>query len=225
MRHHIAALTSFTSLVILLVEQAGAQGFENAPMSRAGNWETSVGLLINDDTSSNGPEGSSLDIEKEAGLAFSIGYNMTKNFAVRFDAAWQRPDYEAVINSEAEGLVEISHELTVIRGHFNGVWNMLDGGFTPYAQAGVGWTYIDSNVSDGPPTTGCWWDPWWGYICSNFYSTYSDTNFSWTLGLGLRYELGHAMFLRGGWERTYLDADNGADPEFDALRAEIGWKF
>lgn len=210
---------------LLPAENIGAQIVDSSTASRAGSWETSFGLLVNDDISSAGPEGSSLDIDRDLGLSFSVGYNMTNNIAVRFDAAWLKPDYDAILNTEDEGLLEISHELSVFSGHFNGVWNMLDGDFTPYAQAGIGWTYLDSNVIDGPPSTGCWWDPWWGYICSNFYSTYSDTNFSWNVGLGLRYDISRTMFLRGGLERRYLDSDNGADPEFDALRVELGWKF
>lgn len=208
-----------------LAAHSNAQGSGGASADRAGNWEASIGLIMSDDASSSGPEGSSLDIDQDLGLSLSLGYNLAENFALRFDGAWLRPDYDAVLNTEDEGLLEIDHELSVFSGHFSGVWNMLDGDFTPYAQAGIGWTYLDSNVLDGPPTTGCWWDPWWGYICSNFYSTYSDTNFSWTLGLGLRYDLSRTLFLRGGVERRYLDSDQGADPEFDALRVELGWKF
>ncbi len=225
MRKTILLAPLIALATLLLAENIRAQVVGSSAASRAGSWETSFGLLVNDDISSSGPEGSSLEIDQDLGLSFSLGYNITNTIAVRFDAAWLKPDYNAILNTENEGLLEINHELSVFSGHFNGVWNMLDGNVTPYAQVGVGWTYLDSNVIDGPPTTGCWWDPWWGYICSNFYSTYSDTNFSWNVGLGLRYDISRAMFLRGGLERRYLDSDNGADPEFDALRVELGWKF
>ena len=33
------------------------------------------------------------------------------------------------------------------------------------------------------------------------------------------------MFLRGGWERTHIDGGNGADPQFDSYRVELGWLF
>ena len=90
---------------------------------------------------------------------------------------------------------------------------------------GIGWTNIDSNVTDGPPVTGCWWDPWWGYICAPFYSTYNDTNFSWNVGAGLRFDFSRTMFVRGGYEMTTIDGNSSADPTFDAFRIELGWKF
>ncbi|MFK8042970.1 porin family protein [Congregibacter sp.] len=192
---------------------------------REGKWETTFGLYLTGSESSDGLNESSIDIDSGYGFGFSAGYNFTQNLALRFDGSWTRADYDAVLDTEDNGLVDISHRLDAFNGQFNGVWNMLDGPFTPYLQAGIGWTYLDSNVADGPPSTGCWWDPWWGYICSNFYSTYSETNFSYNVGAGLRYEFGRGMFVRGGWEHTTIDGGSGADPGFDAFRAELGWLF
>lgn len=193
------------------------------PTQRAGKWETTFGLYLTGSESVGGTRESSVDIDSGWGAGFSVGYNFTQNLALRFDGAWSRADYDAVLDTEDNGLVEISHELSAFTGQFNGVWNILDGAFTPYLQAGIGWTYLDSNVRDGPPSTGCWWDPWWGYICSNFYSTYNETNFSWNVGAGLRYEFGRGMFVRGGWEQMTIDGGGGVDPGFDAFRFEFGW--
>jgi len=216
----------FGLLLVLAGPAANAQFFDPGPVQRAGSWETTIGLYVTGEESSSGENGSSLDVDTGYGLGVSIGYNFTSNLALRFDGSWARPDYQAVVNSEEEGLLRVDHELSVFNGQFNGVWNIIDGAFTPYLQAGIGWTYLDSNVADGPPQTGCWWDPWWGYICDNFYSTYSDSNFSWNVGAGLRYEFGRSMFVRGGWERTEIDTGkNGADPDFDAFRFELGWFF
>jgi opacity protein-like surface antigen len=105
------------------------------------------------------------------------------------------------------------------------VWNFTDGPFTPYVQAGIGWTNIDSNVADGPPTTGCWWDPWWGYVCRSSYSTYDDTNFSYGAGVGLRYEFGYGQrtFVKASYNIQIID--DRADPEYDIWRLEIGRIF
>lgn len=204
--------------------QAQAQ-WVSSSTQRAGKWETSVGLYLTGSESSDGLNESSVDIDSGYGLAFGVGYNFTQNLALHFDGAWSRADYDAILDTEDDGLVEINHRLSAFTGQFNGVWNIVDGAFTPYVQAGIGWTFLDSNVTDGPPSTGCWWDPWWGYVCSNFYSTYSETNFSWNVGAGLRYEFGRGMFVRGGWEQTNIDGGSGADPSFDAFRAELGWLF
>jgi opacity protein-like surface antigen len=114
----------------------------------------------------------------------------------------------------------------VFNGAVNGTWNILKGNFTPYLQLGLGWTHVDSNVADGPPVTGCWWDPWWGYVCADFFSTYKDTRFSWNAGLGVRYDFQNRMFLKGSINRIFVDgAQDAADPEFDLWRVELGWRF
>jgi opacity protein-like surface antigen len=214
----LIALLALTSL------SAQAQ-WSNSSSTRAGKWESNIGVFFTGSESSDGLNESSLDIDSGYGLGFGFGYNFTENLALRFDGAWSRADYDAVLDTEDSGLVEINHTLSLFNGQVNGVWNILDGAFTPYLQAGIGWTYVDSNIADGPPVTGCWWDPWWGPICSNFYSTYQETNFSWNVGAGLRYEFGNGMFARGGWEQTNIDGDRGADPTFDAFRFELGWLF
>ena len=77
---------------------------------------------------------------------------------------------------------------------------MLDRSLTPYVEGGIGWTYIDSNIIDGIPSTGCWWDPWWGPVCATFPTTYGKNVWSFALGAGLRAELTDTFFLRGGYE-------------------------
>ena len=222
--HPMRRLQFITAALLLCSVSAQAQ-WVSSKTQRAEKWETTIGFYGTGSESSDGSQGSSLDIDSGYGIGFSLGYNFTQHLALRFDGSWSRADYDAVLNTEDDGLVEINHELTAFNGQFNGVWNILEGNFTPYLQAGLGWTYIDSNVADGPPSTGCWWDPWWGYICAPFFSTYSDTNFSWNIGAGLRYEMGQGMFLRGGWEQTHIDGGSGADPTFDAIRLELGWFF
>ena len=219
--HYLKALIALCALIAVSAE---AQWVSSATQ-RSQKWETTIGFYGTSSESSDGLNGSALDVESGYGIGFSVGYNLNQHVALRFDGSWSRADYDAVLDTEDNGLVEISHDLSLFNGQFNAVYNFLEGNFTPYVQAGLGWSYIDSNVVDGPPSTGCWWDPWWGYVCAPFYSTYSDTNFSWNVGAGLRYEMGSNMFLRGGWEQTHIDGGSGADPTFDAIRLELGWFF
>jgi opacity protein-like surface antigen len=150
---------------------------------------------------------------------------LDSHWALGFDAAFLRPGYTAVFNTEDNGLQKVKHKMSVFSGQFNGTWNMIDGPLTPYLQAGLGWTYVDSNVTDGPPTTGCWWDPWWGYVCRNFYSTYDDTRFSYGAGAGLRWEFRSGMFLKGSYNLVRIDDNTSADPSFDTAKLELGWFF
>lgn len=197
-----------------------------AHADRAGRWEASAQIIGSSSESSGGEMGSGLDVDSDIGFAFGFAYNFNEHFAMGMDFSFLNPDYEATIETEDGDTITIDHEMDVFNGNLYGTWNFMEGPFTPYVQAGMGWTYIDSNVADGLPSTGCWWDPWWGYVCANFYDTYDDTSFSYGAGAGLRYEFGNGMFVKGSYNVMELDGGgDGADPSFDLWRLELGWQL
>ena len=104
----------------------------------------------------------------------------------------------------------INEKLTLFNGMLTGTYNILKGPVTPFVDLTAGWTHVDSNVTDRPPVTGCWWDPWWGYICRSYWSTYSDTSFSYGGGLGVRWDISSAIFMRASY--NMLRIDGGSDP-------------
>jgi len=205
-----------------------ALGGVSAPAiaDRSNSWEFSIGALGNSSESSSGKNGSSIDVDSQLGFAFGGGYNLNPNLLLSFSGSFVEPRYKATYNTDQEGLVTLKQKASIFTGHLNGTWHFMDGPFTPFASAGFGWTHADSNVSKGPPVTGCWWDPWWGYICRNFYSTYKDTLFSYGLGAGLRYDFPTDWFVRGSINRTWFKSNSdGVEPKFDAMRLEVGWMF
>ncbi len=195
---------------------------------RGNNWEATIQLIGTASDSSDGENGSSVDFDSATGWAFGITYNFNEHLSLGFDGSFVKPKYTAVIvpDDDDEDPFSIDHKATIFNGAVNGTYNIMKGNFTPYVQLGLGWTNVDSNVADGPPSTGCWWDPWWGYVCANFYSTYNDTSFSWNAGLGLRYEFQNRMFLKGSVNRIFLDSNqDSADPKLDMWKIELGWMF
>lgn len=191
---------------------------------RAGRWELGLQGIASGSESVAGQNGSSVDLDADFGLGASLGYHFDERLSVRFGLSWLSPDYDAVFATEEEGLVEVSHEARIFTGQLDAVWHFLDGPFTPFVEGGIGWTYVDSNIADGDPVTGCWWDPWWGYICRSFYSTYADTQFSWGVGAGLRYDFSGGPYVRGSVRRTVLDSNtDGVEPELDAFVLEVGF--
>lgn len=204
-----------------------AQQFGRTP-GRGQSWEFSVGGIYQSGDSSNSTGGSSLEVDSEIGLAFNVGYNFTNKLSLNADFDFLRPDFTAIIANENDptDTRRIDHSMSQFNGRIKGTWNMLDGPFTPYAEIGFGWTYVDSNVASGPPVTGCWWHPWWGYICSNFYNTFSGTNTSYGGALGLRYEFPGQSFLKASYSLWELDTGSDtADPRLDSFKVEYGWRF
>ncbi|MFV8820068.1 outer membrane beta-barrel protein [Haliea sp. E17] len=194
-----------------------------ADSRRAERWETTFALIASDSEDISGNRQSEVAIDNSVGFGFGAAYNLDAHVALGFEFSYLNPDYQAVYNTEQKGLVSVEHEMDIFNGNLNATWNVLEGPFTPYLRANLGWTYIDSNIANGPPVTGCWWDPWWGYICSNVYDSYDDNSFSWGFGAGLRYEFNNDWFIRASVNRSVIDASHGFDPVLDSFNLELGW--
>jgi hypothetical protein len=131
-----------------------------------------------------------------------------------------------VSEDDPNDTTRIKHTASQFNGRLKATLNLLDGPFVPFVEVGYGWTYVDSNVADGPPQTGCWWHPWWGYICQNYYSTFSGTETSYGGALGLRYELRGQSFIKASYSLWQLNAGGSqAEPQMESLRLEYGWLF
>ena len=95
---------------------------------------------------------------------------------------------------------------------------------TRFIQAGAGMTTLDSNIPDQPPLIGCWWDPWWGFTCITEWSTFKTTEFSYNLGLGLRWDINNALFTRASYNREFVSVKSGS-LTFDTVTLEFGLVF
>jgi len=139
-------------LVIALPCIATAQG------SRADSWDISVSAIFQDSKSIGSDRGSSLDVDSEIGYGFNFAYNLSNKLSFGMDFEFLKPDYKATLVDDAgvRDDVVISHNMSQFNGRFKGTFNLMEGPFTPFFEAGLGWSYFDSNVLNGPPQTGCW---------------------------------------------------------------------
>ena len=171
-------MRAITAVIIFLA----IPGIALAQGDRSGSWEWSFAALYQESKSMGSEGESTLDVDSALGFGFNFGYNFTNHFTLGFDLDFIKPDYRAVLVDDTvipADTTVIDHKFSQFNGRLKGTYSFLDGPFMPFVEAGIGWTYIDSNVVDGPPITGCWWHPWWEYICSNFYNTFSETTFTY----------------------------------------------
>ena len=194
---------------------------------RAGDIEYTLGAAQTFSDSFQAEGGSSLNLSSRTGVRLGVEYFTSPKLSVGFDMTWARPSYSAVlVPDDGSPEVNISHRASIFSGHLTGSYYFTDDKFTPWVEAGLGWTYFDSNVTDGPPITGCWWDPWWGYICSNFYSTYNSTSFSYGLGAGLRWNWGRDRAINAGYRWLEVEADGlGKKPVLETASIEFVFRF
>jgi len=208
---------------------AWSQGaFRFGPDDRVGEWNLSLQAVYLGSESTSGANGSAVELQDDWGFGFMLGYNFTNHLALGFEMNFLDPRYNyTVVPDEPNPTPQtVSHTASIFNGTFKGTYNLLEGPVTPFIDVNLGWTYIDSNVANAPPVTGCWWDPWWGYVCRSFWSTYDDTNFSYGGGLGIRWDFNRDMFLRASYSIQKLDVGSGSsDPSWDMGRIEIGWRY
>jgi opacity protein-like surface antigen len=202
---------------------ASAQG------DREGTWDAGFTLFDTSSESLSGEAGAGLDVDGDLGWGFTTSYNITNRLAIGGDFLWLSPDYKATQVIDQPGPIDtevtVDAELDVATLHLKGTFYFMEGDFTPFVEAGGGWTRVDSNIADGPPTTGCWWDPWWGYICTNFYDTYAETQTSWSYSIGLRWDVSTDFSVRGSYGIWEVDSNRSEDFESEVLRLEFGWRF
>ncbi len=196
---------------------------------REGRWEFTLGTFYQLGTgleTASGESSSTIDIDDDFGFALGGGYNVSDRLAANFGLQWAGVGYDAIVN-EPESVSRISGSYDQFTLAGNMILNFGDGPLTPYLGAGIGWTWIDTNIPNGPPVGGCWWDPWYGYVCYSSYPTKTTDAFSYQVLLGLRYTLNNDMtFFRLGYTSQWMDFSNtNSTPRFDVIALDVGWMF
>ena len=106
-----------------------------------------------------------------------------------------------------------------------GQFNFLETRVTPFIKAGLGSTYVDSNIPSGPPSGTCWWHPWWGPICGTWQPTYDKNSFSYSAAIGVRGDMTDTFYLEASFNQLWVDFDHSSTPSFTGYRLNIGWLF
>ncbi|MCJ8319239.1 MAG: porin family protein [Colwellia sp.] len=192
---------------------------------RAGKWESTFQFSNTQSFDINGAEGSGVDVDNDLGWGFTFGYNVNEHILVNFEWMASSPKYTATFVNDDGQSTSIKHKMDIYTTQVNGIYHFTRDQFTPFIQAGLGWSYIDSNIANGPPVGGCWYDPWWGYICDSYQSTYDDTRFSYNVAAGFRYEIDTGLTIKASYKQLWMDLSNSKDASMGIFHLEIGSYF
>jgi len=207
----------------LMPSPADAQGFTTVrPGGRGGSWDFYLPLSYADSARISGEGGSSVDINGDFGFGFGFGYNINDHFHVNGLFNWNSRSYEAKTVNTDGTTRNYSNYMYTSNFSVNGVYYLLNGNITPFVSAGVGITYIDTNIQNGTGSTSCWYDPWWGYVCSSYVPTKTENDVNYNLGLGVRFDLNRQFSLQGSFNRAWIDISKAqGTPDFDVWRLDF----
>ena len=105
-------------------------------------------------------------------------------------------------------------------------YTFLTGPVSPYVVGGVGWSWVDTNIATEPPQVGCWWHPWWGYVCTSWQDTRTVDGLAYEVGLGMRYDFSDSLAADAAYRMRWVDFENATStPSFDTLQLNLVWKF
>ena len=207
--------------LVLCAASAAAQG--SGP--RANRWEFTLSPQYVDSQSVSGANGSRANIDSDWGFGFGFAYNLSNHLALGGELTWNDAGYRATVvprpgNPGSAFNLAGSMETSTLR--MNATWHFLSGNFTPFVTGGIGATWVDTNIPNGP--TQCWVDPWYGTYCDT--PTRSNTYFSYNTGAGLRWDINRGFFMSAAYIRQWTDVGGGTGtPAADQFRLSFGFKY
>lgn len=194
--------------------------------SREGRWEFTLGGAYQLGADLDFEGGSTLETDDELAFIMSTGYNISDSLTATFGFGWAGVDYNANVVKEDGGVTGISGEFDNWNLNAGLLFNLMEGPLTPFIGASIGYAWIDTNIPNGLPSTGCYWDPWWGYICYTDYPTKTESAFTYAAALGLRYHFNPGTFMRLTYTSQWMDLGQATStPRFDILGVSVGWLF
>ena len=172
--------------------------------------------------------GATANLEEDFGWGFGLSYNMNEKLSFGLDMGWSSRNYAATIvrATDPDTTRNIGGTLGIGGTIFKATYNIMSRRMTPFVEGGIGWRWVDTGIPAGLPTAGCWWDPWWGYVCVPYQATYGETAFAYRLGGGLRFDAGRSFFMRLGYDVTWVDLSNvNGDRSSHQIRLDFGGMF
>lgn len=213
------------SLFLFVVISTNTQA--NFYDSRVEKWEFFLAPQYTNSKTLTFDNGATADINDRSSLGFGFGYNMNAHleFSGLFSAGSSNYTGTRILDDGSDTPEKFAANLYTSSINFDITYNLLSGPLTPYISANIGTTYIDSGIPTGNIGTICWWDPWWGYICSPSAQTYTSTEFNYGAGLGLRYDFNRKLYVKGGIATNIIDTSSSNTADFTTYRLIIGFMF
>jgi opacity protein-like surface antigen len=190
-------------------------------------WQGRMGAGYQPTTNTDFDGGSEVEFNSNTGFLVGLGYEVTEHLEVGANFTYEERDYEASLAGDSPGeTFQVEGDLESMGVMFDLSYYFLTGRFRPFLSAGVGWNFVDTNIPTTPPQVGCWWNPWFGYICEDFQETKNVDGLAYQAGAGVRYQINPAVSLSGSYRMNWVDFPKAdGTPTFDAIQLILNWGF
>lgn len=208
-------------------EQAGTLRLPEPAMQDNGPWQARVGGFYQPTTDVDFDGGSTVEFNSSTGFLIGLSYALSRQFEVGANLTYDDRDYEARLAGDqpdeffpVRGTVESTGVMFDLSYYF------LTGRIRPFVTAGAGWNFVDTNIPTAPPQVGCWWNPWYGYICEGFQETKDVDGFAYQAAAGVNVRMNSTLSLSGSYRMNWVDYPKAdGTPTFDAIQLILHWAF
>jgi opacity protein-like surface antigen len=227
MKHHLLVLAAAAALVAS--QGAAAQMMGHGEGGQFGDWEFRIGPVFQESKSVDFNGGSRADIDSTTGVKIGAGYYVTDQLIIGGNFSYGQSSFNGTVASGTPGV-----SASVENGHVDFSTMMFDATYLlplqsaikPFGKVGLGWNWLNTNIASGPPQYGCWWDPWWGYICSGWQPTHGASSFTYQAGAGVQINFTRTFAVDVDYQYTWIDLHNtSSTPGFGAVELLFVWRF
>jgi opacity protein-like surface antigen len=221
-------LALLACVALLASRAASAQG--TGPS--AGSWEFTLGPVYAFSKQIGFKEGSTVDLASNTGGRLGFAFYMTDEFSVGGDFGYSRANFNAtVVGDTASGQPPTTVAIENGRTEFStfnltAAYHLLDGPIRPFGLLGLGYNWVHTNIATAPPQTGCWWDPWYGYICTTYQPTHGEGSLTYQVGAGVQFNFSEQLGVNVDYRETWIELHNAnGTPGFGTVEAMFIWRF
>lgn len=233
MKLHLLALVSASALAAS--QGVGAQMYGSGAVGAStGDWEFRIGPVFTESKNISFNGGSNADVNSTTGVKVGTGWYVMPQLAIGMNFAWAQSNFNGTVvgnPSNTPGSPTITSRIE--NGHvdfstltFDATYTFLDGPIKPLIEAGLGWQWLNTNIASGPPQTGCWWDPWWGYVCSGYQPTHGSSSFLYQVGGGVQFNFNRSFAINADYKYTWFQLDHSSGtPAIGSVELTFIWRF
>jgi opacity protein-like surface antigen len=210
-----------------VVEPAAGDRPRELAMDDGRPWQARLGVNYQPTTDIDFDGGSTVEFNSSTGFLIGLGYELSNNFEIGVNFTYDDRDYEASLAGDVVGEVfQVTGDLETMGAMFDLSYYFLTGRIRPFVTTGIGWNFVDTNIPTAPPQVGCWWNPWYGYICEGFQDTKNVDGFAYQAGAGVRYQVNPKFSVSGIYKMNWVDYPKAdGTPTFDAIQLILNWGF